>query len=89
MTSIRADIAAHIRSVDGGNELGPHELATSIAGYLRDCGVITDDALVDEVEDFAYEQNRGAGYRNPKPLGPDALAKAIVDAFYLYLDQEN
>jgi hypothetical protein len=84
VADIRNAIAAHIRAVDGNNQLGPYELATSIGQFLHEQGVVGDVAVKHAVEDFAYEANRGAsGYLQPKRLGAEALADAIVDHFHL------
>lgn len=82
MTNLRNDLAAHIRYVDGDNELSPYQLGSAIADFLTDRGLVTP-IVAGHVEDFAEQQNRGAGYRHPKPMGADALAAAIVDRFNL------
>lgn len=80
--NLRNDIAARIRQVDGDNELSPYQLGSAIADFLTDRGLVTP-IVAGQVEDFAEQQNRGAGYRHPKPMGAAALADAIVDHFHL------
>lgn len=82
MASLRDDLAAHIRHVDGKNELSPYQLGSAIADFLTARGVVTP-IVAGQVEDFAEQQNQGAGYMHPKPVGPDALAAAVVDHFKL------
>ncbi len=83
MTDVRSDIAAHIRKVDDGYELSPYQLAQQIGWFLQEDRGLVTAMQVFKIEDFAYEQNRGAGYRHPKPMTAEALADAIVDRFNL------
>ncbi|AEV86893.1 hypothetical protein ACWT_5875 [Actinoplanes sp. SE50] len=82
MTTLRDDLAVLIREADKDNELSPYQLASSISEFLLDRGLVTP-VQAHAVSDFAEEQNRGAGYRHPKPVGPEALAAVIVDRFNL------
>ncbi len=83
MADFRNDFANFIRKADAGYELSPHQLATAIVGFLREQGAVSDEATENAIEDFAYEVNRGAGYRQPKPYGSFGLADLIVTKFQL------
>jgi hypothetical protein len=85
-TTLVDDIAAHIRYVDAGYELSPYQLGSAIAEFLLNRGVITP-AQVQAVEDFAERPNRGAGYKQPKPMGAGRLAELLVAEFDL--DKDN
>ncbi|MFI5938062.1 hypothetical protein [Actinoplanes sp. NPDC051494] len=87
MSSLRDDLAAYIRKVDEGYELSPYQLAELVAVFLHEERDLVSGGLADQIQDFAYEQNRGAGYRHPKPLTSDALAADVVDRFGLDKDQ--
>ena len=82
MTTIRAELATFIAEADRGNKLSPYQLACDVANHLVDLGLVTP-TTAREVEDFADAANRGAGYLHPKPLGPDALADAVITEFGL------
>lgn len=82
------DLAAHIRSVDGSNQLAPYELGESIALFCRDRGLVTDEATESAIADFAGDQNAGTGYLHPKRVGAAALAELVVEKFQLGQGEE-
>ena len=71
--SLRAELAEHIRHVDGGNELSPAVLAIRLAAWLLNRGYRSSASR----DVRAY-----IAYVNPdKQLSAAALADAIVDHF--------
>lgn len=81
--SLTDDLAAFIREVDADNQLGPAQVSAAVVRFLCDRGVVADEATGNGIDDFAYNINRGAGYMQPKPLSPEALAAAVVAEFQL------
>ena len=74
MTTIRADLAAIIRKVDGDNTLSAHDLGMEIAALIVPC---FSDLYGEDVIRFVERVNPA------KRLGAHGLAGEIVDHFDL------
>ncbi|WP_433730869.1 hypothetical protein ACQP2Y_21220 [Actinoplanes sp. CA-051413] len=78
VASVRDDLAAHIRHVDGDNRAHPADLASDVGEFLIPrlplVGIV---ARLEEIKDFVFQADRN------KTMGAAALADAIVDRFKL------